>query len=598
MIAAAVCRELATDSAIIETASVRGKRYTSRPTFQPVSELPQRKIRRGTTWIVTGVCHSHIAFLALQLGRQLGLRLHLIDADLPPDRTLVTLKDAGVQYNCHQCDICDSAELEKVLTKIRRQDGKIEGILHGAELTAAEQFLTTDPRVVAELLRLRVEYGDILLKLTASDPLSHFICTSSSAGRFGSAFQTARGLGDEMLTLKLQQVAAERRPGFRAIMILCSAWAQNDVVTCRANPDDSDGSGEYLQAMEEAAAHVIEELTTDSADTEILIWPEFSSGDSLNSPMPSDSECRERQKLTDLISESPLIDHVFSGFGQQGIAEVRFAPDADPFLNGHLNDGVPLLPAVVGIETCVQAAFIWSGGRFVRRLRNQQILNGFRMAIPRAHHARILLTGTQEELTCQLTGDYFEKQGVLVDPFRLYQTCVLEMADEPQQILPPDLGAPPESSPWTVVPYPNDWHDMGAAESGTVFYGPQLRTLKSVHHEANGSWGRMIAPPISELGGSRPGSRWHTPAALLDGCLFLCDLFATHNLGTRQLPHVIDQIDFGQLPTAGEECLARVIFRGRSGRRLTWDIWLLAEDGTVILWTQGFHVVTLNQPRR
>ena len=598
MIAAAVWRELPMDSAIVETASVRGKRYTSRPTFQPVSELPQRNFRCGTTWIVTGMCHRHIAFLALQLGRQLGLRLHLIDVDLPPDRTLVTLKNAGIQYNCHQCDICDIRELEKVLTKIRRQDGKIEGILHGAELTAAEQFLTTDPQVVAEVLRHRVECSEILLKLTASDPLSHFVCTSSSAGRFGSALQTARGVGDEMLTLKLQQVAAERRPGFRAIMILSSAWADNAVISCPENSDDSDGSRQYLQAIEEAAAHVIQELNTDSADTEILIWPEISSGDSLNSLIPSDTECHQREKLTNLVCESPLIDHIFSGFGRQGIAEVCFAPDADPFLNGHLNDGVPLLPAVVGIETCVQAAFIWSGGRFVRRLRNLQILNGFRMAIPRAHHGRILLTGTPEELTCQLTGDYFEKQGLLVDPFRLYQTCVLEMADELSQILPPDLGAPPESNAWTVVPYPNDWHDMGAAESGTVFYGPQLRTLKSVYHEANGSWGRMIAPPIAELGGSRRGSGWHTPAALLDGCLFLCDLFATHNLGTRQLPHVIDQIDFGQLPAAGEECLARVIFRGRNGRRLTWDIWLLAEDGTVILWTQGFHVVTLNQPRR
>ncbi len=598
MIAAAVCRELATDTTIIETASVRGKRYTTRPTFQPVSELPQRNIRRGTTWIVTGVCRSHIASLALQLGRQHGLRLHLIDADLPLDRTLVALTNAGIQYTCHQCDLCDRTQLEKVLTAIRRQDVKIEGILHGAELTLAGQFLKTDPLNVADQLRLRVECTDALLKLTASDPLSHLICTSSAAGRFGSALQTALALGDEMLTLILQRVAAERRDGFRAVTILCPAWAENDVITSEVNQDTDAGAREHLTAMDEATAHVIAELSTDSADTEILIWPDISSSDALNRLMPSEIECHQREKLTDLISESPLIDHIFSGIGQQGIAEIRFSPDTDPFLNGHLNDGVPLLPAVVGIETCVQAAFIWSGGRFVSRLRNLQIQNGFRMASPRLHHARILLTGTQQELTCQLTGDFFEKQGLLIDPFRLYQTCILNMADDPQQILPPDIGTPPESNAWTAVPYPNDWHDMGAAESGTVFYGPQLRTLKSVHHDAHGSWGRMIAPPVSELGGSRPGSRWHTPAALLDGCLFLCDLFATHNLGTRQLPHVIDQIDFGRLPAAGEKCLARVIFRGRNGRRLTWDIWLLAEDGTAILWTQGFHATTLNPPRQ
>ena len=397
----------------------------------------------------------------------------------------------------------------------------------------------------------RVEDANELLTLTASDPLERFLFVERPRSETGNN----RGNAAREALAQWLAAAARGRDQLRAVLLDCEA-----------------------DSPAQLAAAVVAEIQQPLPESRVLL-AEASPSDDLHT------------RLVPHLQQAPLIDSCFAG-ATGGIAEIAFDPTTDPFLAGHLDHGIPLLPAVAGIETCAQAACVWSGGRSVVSLRNQQIQNGFRMARPARHHARVLLDGTDNEITCQLVGDFYDKHGTLTDPYRQYQSCVLDLAGAPREITRPDLGPSPTGE-WSEVPYPEDWRDMGAAESGTVFYGPELRTLKHVHHRPEGSWGKMIAPPTAELGGSRRGSRWHTPASLLDGALFLCDLHATHNFGTRQLPHVIDRIDFGRLPNAGEDCLCRVLFRERDGRRITWDFWIVGADGSVILATQGFHVVTL-----
>ncbi|MFQ5734670.1 MAG: polyketide synthase dehydratase domain-containing protein, partial [Planctomycetaceae bacterium] len=541
MIAAAVCRELASNAGEIETASVRGKRHVIRAVPQSAGDLPRREVARDTHWIVTG---GDATSLGRELERRLGITAHAIDSHLTDRRSLADR-----------------------LTQIRSR-GPIAGIICGppaGELQRAA-FPEQSEEAVERGLRERIEAAELLLELTADDPLTH-ILVMGCCGRFGVALRTLESAVDDGLA-KLTAGFANRHADCRAIFAHCPGITDDRTI-----------------------AAVIDELQIDSRETEFLLAVPSGDGDPNYVVLPSAAECAAHDQLRPHVAAAPLIEECFAG-PAGGIAEVLFDPAGDPFLTGHLDDGTPLLPAVAGIETCAQAASVWSKGRIVSALRDQQIPNGFRMARPGPHRARVLLSGSDEETTCRLVGDFYDKNGRLTDPFRLYQTCVIELADSPRDIPRPDFGPQPADD-WADVPYPEDWRDMVAAESGTVFYGPQLRTLKSVRHRPDGSWGRMIAPPTGEIGGDRRGARWLTPAALLDGALFLCDLHAVHNFGTRQLPQVIDRIDFGRLPEPGEECTARVLFRGRDGRRITWDFWVLGRDGSVILATHGFHVVTL-----
>jgi hypothetical protein len=146
----------------------------------------------------------------------------------------------------------------------------------------------------------------------------------------------------------------------------------------------------------------------------------------------------------------------------------------------------------------------------------------------------------------------------------------------------PSLGGL-SSDGWRVVPYPDDWRDLAGAASGTVHYGPELRTLREIRLDADGAWGKLVAPAPHELGGARRGRAWRTPAALIDGILFICDLWAQATLGTRQLPLSIGRLELSNMPPAGERCLARLLHRGRNGREMLFDFALFGADGRTIL---------------
>src|SRR5262249_10849468 len=138
-----------------------------------------RAVPRGGTWVVTGGARGITSIAALGLARRYGWKLHLVgkspapladapwrnyDADQmkalkrqlarqavaegrsPSEAWDRVMKDveifgnlaqfaaAGVQATYHACDISDREALAKVLDEVRRQDGPIHGILHGAGL--------------------------------------------------------------------------------------------------------------------------------------------------------------------------------------------------------------------------------------------------------------------------------------------------------------------------------------------------------------------------------------------------------------------------------------------------------------------------------
>ena len=274
---------------------------------------------------------------------------------------------------------------------------------------------------------------------------------------------------------------------------------------------------------------------------------------------------------------------------------VSFDPRIDPFLTGHRVEGVPLLPAVIGIETCAQAASIASGGRIVTGIRDLKLINEFRMPAAHLYFANVEVDLHENRADCQFKGDFYDKSGRFVEPHRQYHACGVDLADAPVPIASPGFEIPAQGD-WVPVPYPEDWRDMEGSGSGTVFYGPELRTLKEVLHVPEGIWGRYVASPATELGGAQRDGAWHTPSALFDGLLFSCDLYASRKFGTLQLPSRIERIRFAELPAPCESLIGWTLFRGRDGRELLFDHWLFRQDGTVLLHCENSCVVILKAP--
>ena len=294
-----------------------------------------------------------------------------------------------------------------------------------------------------------------------------------------------------------------------------------------------------------------------------------------------------------MISKAPLIDGVYELHeGHSLVAEARFDPTRDRFLVEHRHQGVPILPAVVGIELLAEAASILSPGRTVVGLRNLDVINGFRFFSDRPQGARIRATVTDNGIRCELSADFYDRQGRLTDPDRVYLKGVVELADRPTTIVLPQPGGPGN---WNAMKY-LDPHQ--AIQEGRVYLGPRLQCLREVAFERGGCWGRIVAPPLTELAGLRRGDGWIVPSAALDSCFQTAGAFMYKEYATLQLPRAAERLRLGRLPRDGETCIVRLMMRDRQATHTDFDFALFGEDGTVILSAEGYRCIVVSRKAR
>jgi acyl transferase domain-containing protein/acyl carrier protein len=629
----AICTELASSAAAVEVGYDRGRRRVVRAVPRPLLKPAARDIARGGTWIATGGASGITAIVARELGHRFGLKLHLLGRSSVPqipdawrslsedalknlklslaqdarragrdpaaarrelekaleiDHSLWTFGHAGVQATYHSCDVTDRAALSSVLTRIREADGPIHGIIHGAGVEAAARFDRKDLQSVRVTIASKVEGAMALMDLTREDPLAYFVGFASISGRFGGMGQTDYALASDMLCKLVQRFRAER-PQCASVAIHWPAWDEAGMAV-RPETKLALTIGKLrLMPPREGVEHLIDELRAGAPEGEVLIVDGRGSLDH-DGILPTPAHRRAFLRRTKMIADLPLIDGLRElNEGQSLVAEAGFHPTSDPFLLDHRYQGVPLLPAVIGIESLAEAAVLLDGDRKSIRLRNVEILNGLRFYTDRQQNVAIRAIQNDIGASCELSGDFYDRHGKLIDSQRLFMRADVELAD--------GCGVPTLASPREQ---PTEWHAMSyfdearAKTERWVYLGPSLRCLQEIAIQGDCAWGRIVAPPLA-LPGGRRGEGWIIPPAVLDGCLVACAVYAKKKLKRYQLPHAFGQIRLGRLPEAGETCTVQVSFRGQQEKVLVYDFVLFGEDGAVILGAEGHRGIILSR---
>lgn len=283
---------------------------------QPASTLPAAQVAAGTTWIATGGARGVVGYVATQLGLHYGLKLHLVGSSptpaidpewlslsekgrkdlktqivkdaraknlLPADawqkveraieieQTLRNLRERGLEVEYHCCDVSDRNRVADLISKIQSKDGRIEGVIHGAGVESACKFGKKKWELVNRTVAAKVDGCAALMAALADQPPQYFIGFGSTSGRFGGVGQTDYSLANAML---VQLIANYRRqnPTCHAFAVDWTAWGE---VGMAARPE----SKFALQAMnvqfmspQEGVDHLIDELQSESDDTEIAIF--------------------------------------------------------------------------------------------------------------------------------------------------------------------------------------------------------------------------------------------------------------------------------------------------------------------------------------
>jgi NAD(P)-dependent dehydrogenase (short-subunit alcohol dehydrogenase family) len=628
----AICTELAGSATAVEVGYDRGRRRVVRAVPRPLRKPSAREITPGGTWVATGGASGITAIVARELGHRFGLKLHLLGRSSVPqipdawrslsedalknlklslaqnarraggnpaaakrelekaleiDHSLRAFADAGVQATYHSCDVTDRAVLSRVLTRIREADGPIQGIIHGAGVEAAARFDRKDPESVMTTIASKVDGAMALMDLTHEDPLAYFVGFGSISGRFGGVGQTDYALASDMLCKLVQRFRAER-PQCASVAIHWPAWDEAGMAV-RPETKLALTIGKLrLMPPREGVEHLIDELRAGAPEGEVLIVDGRGSLDH-DGILPSPTQRRAFLQRTKMIADLPLIDGLRElNEGQSLVAEAGFYPTSDPFLLDHRYQGVPLLPAVIGIESLAEAAVLLDGERKSISLRNVEILNGLRFHTDRQQNVVIRAIQTDIGTSCELSGDFYDRHGKLIDSHRLFMRADIELGNG--RVVP--SPAPPLEEPieWHAMSY---FDEVRAKTERWVYLGPSLRCLQQIAIQGDSAWGRIVAPPVA-LPGGRRGEGWIIPPAVLDGCLVACAVYAKKKLKRYQLPHAFGQIRLGRLPEAGETCTVRVCFRGQQEKALVYDFVLFGEDGALILCADGHRGIMLS----
>ena len=285
-------------------------------------ELP-----RGV-WVVTGGARGITAACALELGKRYGVRLHLLGTSQLPnidpawrsldedglkklkaetmiaarkagqpapqawekvqkaleiDKSLRAFADANVPATYHACDVSSRESLENVLNEIRRTDGPISGILHGAGIDKSCRLEKKRSDIVHATIGAKDGGLVHLAALTKADPIRHFIGFGSIAGRLGSFGQADYCMASDLLC-KLMGTYRRHRPWVRSVGFHWHGW---DEVGMAARPETQsvlqEKSDLTLMPLAEGLGHLIREIEADTPRPEVLIterrhWQRFADG--------------------------------------------------------------------------------------------------------------------------------------------------------------------------------------------------------------------------------------------------------------------------------------------------------------------------------
>lgn len=625
---------------LAEVAYHGGKRHAVAPLIQPVQNEPAVDVNFGKVWVVTGGARGVTAKIAKAIGQQFGVKLHLIGSTAMPtikaewrnlnneqqqalraqivrealhrgevpiqawsrvekaleiDQNLRELAAAGLDVTYHACDVGDHQALAGVLESIRRKDGGIDGVVHGAGFEKAGSFRKKKIENVERTIAAKVDGAVSLIELTRQDPLKFFVAFSSIAGRFGGVGQTDYCLSNELLC-KLVGWLRKTRPEVRAVALDWPSW---DEVGMAVRPESKIAKtlvDATFMPVAEGVKHFINELRKGCPEGETLItdWERYKRyysdefvaslkpADGLKQSIPNaganlpSSDQPKSPGSGVSVDRFPLIDSVQKLADQtdRGIlASVVVDPVHDCFLSQHLLRGRPIFPFVAAIEAFAQTASLCAGAGNVTTIEDLHIAESLRFFTDDPQEIRVRAMNRDGCVQCTLLSDFKNRKGIVLRKDRAHADCVVRFDDID---LPPASEVHFPDVDYFPVTYPD--HTLA------VYHGPIYRQLEEFYYSEQASWAKIRIPDPKEFLGSRSGQRVFLPCALIDTCVFSAGVHEwTIDRTAVALPRSIGRLRLIATPAIGQLAIARIVPIESTDQYATFDIDVWDENGRPLL---------------
>jgi len=410
------------------------------------------------------------------------------------------LEAAGAQVSYHAVDVRDGAALARVLNDIRRRNGAIRGLVHGAGVLADRRIEDKTPEQFDLVYGTKVAGLRNLLAALARDELKILALFSSFTGRVGRVGQVDYAAANEVLN-KLAQVESRRRPDCRVVSINWGPWNGGMATPGVRKLFEQEGIGLIEPAA--GAEFLVQELRSADKDAvEVLALAPFAGIPAARAPASA-------------IADS--------------VAFVReVSVEALPFLESHVFNGRAVLPAALMVEWLAQAALHGNPGMAFHGLDNFKVLKG------------IVLEARQSITVSLRSAPATRREKLHVVPVRMTSTANgREILHAQADVLLTTENLPSAPEP-AVVDIPGGGY-ADAYALGVLFHGAALHGIERVEAIAEKGVAAMLkaaSAPIKWMTHPLRGT-WIADPLALDSAFQMMILWSTAHRGAPSLPSAL-----------------------------------------------------------
>ncbi|QSQ15032.1 SDR family NAD(P)-dependent oxidoreductase [Myxococcus landrumensis] len=186
-------------------------------------------------------------------------------------RNLEDCRKQGISLEYKVCDMTDVSAVRSLLAQVRRDYGRIDGIVHGATIEESKSLPMKSSDAFVRTLASKAHLWRVLVQETWNDKLQFFINFGSGSGRYGNKGQTDYSLAN-YLVAKAGLVYGELRPGVRSVTIDWPVWVGAGIVENNADYlERLRAMGICVIHIEEGAYWFVEELLRGGSAGEVVI---------------------------------------------------------------------------------------------------------------------------------------------------------------------------------------------------------------------------------------------------------------------------------------------------------------------------------------
>ena len=244
------------------------------------------------------------------------------------------------------CDVRDRASVEKLLAEARKL-GPVRGLVHGAGVLA-DKLIADKPLASMEaVFDTKLSSLRHLLELLGQEPVKVLALFSSTTARLCRKGQADYAMANEALN-KLAVREASRRPSCKVVSFNWGPW-EGGMVTPSLRPIFRK-EGVDLIGLGEGASFFVSELSSSSVAVEVVV---------LGSSSPSAVPSVPIETIPAFSREITMAEY--------------------PFLQSHVLNGVPVVPAAFLIEWLSHAALQGNPGLVFQGFEDFRIFKGVRL---------------------------------------------------------------------------------------------------------------------------------------------------------------------------------------------------------------------------